>query len=60
MVGALSVVTWNQRNEAREQRNKAIAPRVDFEGEAMLADMKGGGDVRALKEYPQPRLSRRA
>lgn len=49
-VGASAVVAWNQRNEARDQRNKAIAMGLTSEGEAMLADMKGGGDVRALKE----------
>ena len=49
-VGASAVFAWNQRNEARDQRNKAIALGLTSEGEAMLADMKSGGDVRALKE----------
>jgi WD40 repeat protein len=43
-------MTWIQRKEARDQRDRAIALRLTTEGESMLACVKGGGDPRAYKQ----------
>jgi dipeptidyl aminopeptidase/acylaminoacyl peptidase len=50
VVSLLGLTAWDQRNEARDQRNRAIAQRLTSEGVSMLAGVQGGGSVRAVKQ----------
>ena len=57
IVSVLGLVAWNQRNEARDQRDRAdarfreaVALRLTTAGESMLAGVQGGGNVRAVQQ----------
>jgi hypothetical protein len=66
VVSVLGVVAWNQRNEARDQRDKAEARfreatslRLNSEAQGMLAGSTPGGDARAFQQILAARSYRR-